>query len=185
MKQKATCQAQDCDRPVQARGYCSAHYQRWRDGKPIDAPMRKRRETYESCTVDGCDKVSYCRQMCAAHYFHWRTKGDPTLGMSRPGGSRLVMAAGYVKIHDPQHPNANGDGYVLEHRLVAAHMLGRPLHAWENVHHKNGVRDDNRPENLEVWVEPPRSGQRPEDLAAWVATHYPDLVRAALEARTT
>lgn len=90
-----------------------------------------------------------------------------------------------MKVYDPKHANANGDGYVLEHRFVMSEMVGRPLHSWESVHHVNGVRDDNRPENLQLWTSPTKagqpSGQRVEDLVAWVIAEYEPYVRAALE----
>lgn len=64
----------------------------------------------------------------------------------------------------PDHPNANKNGYVFEHTKVMSDMLGRPLLREETVHHKNGVRDDNRPENLELWASNHPAGQRVEDL---------------------
>lgn len=61
-----------------------------------------------------------------------------------------VRSDGYVYLSRPDHPDATSSGYVLEHRLVMEQKLGRRLLAHEEPHHKNEVRDDNRPENLEL-----------------------------------
>lgn len=82
--------------------------------------------------------------------------------------SRRLNTQGYAFITGLyDHPNANNRGQVLEHVKVMSEMLGRPLCDGENVHHINGVRDDNRPENLELWVISQPAGQRPDDLVAW------------------
>lgn len=65
-------------------------------------------------------------------------------------GGRIYHRNGYVLIRRPDHPNAYRDGYILEHRLVMSEVLGRPLESWEIVHHENGIKDDNRIENLEL-----------------------------------
>ena len=66
-------------------------------------------------------------------------------------GGRQKSNDGYIWVQRRDHPHANHRGYVREHRLVAEQMLGRYLEPGEVVHHKNAVRDDNRPENLEVF----------------------------------
>jgi DNA-directed RNA polymerase subunit RPC12/RpoP len=69
---------------------------------------------------------------------HWNWKGG------------IHMAGKYVAIKQPHHPFATAKGYVLEHRLVMEKMLGRFLVPGEEVHHINGIKNDNRPENLKL-----------------------------------
>ena len=82
-------------------------------------------------------------------------------------GGRFKDSSGYILIYDPDHPNANKSRYVREHVKVMSEFLGRPLLSHENVHHKNGIRDDNRIENLELWSVSQPPGQRVEDRTRW------------------
>ena len=78
---------------------------------------------------------------------------SPRFGPRAPAwnGGRHQISRGYVYLHRPDHPHANARGYVREHRLVMEQHLGRYLDPQEVVHHINGVRDDNRLENLELF----------------------------------
>lgn len=63
---------------------------------------------------------------------------------------RVVNSSGYILIKNRTHPRANQKGYILEHRLVMEYKLGRYLLPNEQVHHINGIKDDNQPENLKL-----------------------------------
>lgn len=65
-------------------------------------------------------------------------------------GGRSVASHGYIKLYMPDYQSANKRGEVFEHRYVMEQHLGRRLKPHEHVHHKNGKKDDNRIENLEL-----------------------------------
>jgi len=107
---------------------------------------------WEECTVAVPQPNKYYRKKyCAEHLHHRLTEvGGRGLHTTYP----FVTSEGYVQV-------AAG---VVEHRAVMEEILGRPLRKGENVHHRNGVRNDNRPENLELWATPQPPGQRVSDL---------------------
>lgn len=82
---------------------------------------------------------------------HWCWKGGRFTIMCR-GGEKSPLRP-WVVVRAPGKPvrgiACNGR-YVYEHVLVASRMLGRPIGKDERVYHKNGITNDNRPENLEV-----------------------------------
>lgn len=65
-------------------------------------------------------------------------------------GGRKKNKKGHILVLRKGHPMAEANGYVLEHRLIMAEHLGRILRPDEVVHHKNGIKDDNRIENLVI-----------------------------------
>jgi hypothetical protein len=177
-----TCAVDGCPNqaiPNLQSGLCSTHRMRLRRATiPLDAPVRANRMGIEPCIVEGCERFYYAKGMCSMHYNRLATKGDvgpPGLTQLAPGTRTRYRdpRSGYVYIYTV----GSGRG-KLEHRIVMAEMLGRPLHRWESVH-QNGIRDDNRPENLELWVKPQPSGQRLDDLLAFVREHYAEELKKA------
>lgn len=158
------CKIDGCDRVHLARGWCSRHYKRWSvHGDPLVGENRKTQGQLP-CTFDGCEAPRAARGYCAKHYQRLKAHGDVTVN-KKPG--RRVDDNGYVQLWKPGHRQAMRNGYVLEHRMVISDRLGRRLTPVESVHHINGVRDDNRPENLELWSGSHPATQRAEDLLAW------------------
>ena len=100
---------------------------------------------------------TFCSRDC------WLGQEKGTWHNPRFAGEKHIQGNGYVYVYAPDHPSVQGKQYkrVAEHRLVMENVLGRALQPGENIHHKDGHRQNNSPENLELWVVPQPAGVRP------------------------
>jgi HNH endonuclease len=155
-------------------------------------PVKSRYQNYlrldvcKNCRVEQLS--TFTRGLCQACYARHRRAGTldevadaPFRNQpphAHPIGHRTLRKSGYINIKTE-------DGGRLEHRVVMEKKLGRPLRSDENVHHLNGIKDDNRPENLELWhgrgTQP--AGARPDDLIDYIVSCHFDAVWGAVEAQ--
>ncbi len=177
--QQGECSLGHCDRRIDAGDLCTTHYNRRRRGLPDwDAPVPRRMKRSGECAKDGCPEPIQARGYCEVHYQRVLRLGDPgPVGLLKAAKGEGNISRGYrvITVDGQRH---------YEHRFVMEQQLGRPLWPDEEVHHRNRVRDDNRPENLELWATPQPRGGRVTDLVAFYVERYPDEARRVLRSLT-
>ena len=181
------CMAEGCDRTSTERGLCHGHYLRLIRNGSIDAPRPLDRRVNGQCTVPECGRPATARGLCGTHRMRKRTTGDvrADVPVKEVAGDGHI-SHGYRVVPVPSDLRAltGGKRSELEHRLVMAQMLGRPLTVHESVHHRDGDRLNNQPDNLELWSRYQPSGQRVADKIAFalaiLETYCPDSLRPQL-----
>jgi hypothetical protein len=118
--------------------------------KRLVGGMGLRDGTSKSC---GCYNMELRRKRSMEDHPYWK-------------GGRYI-SEGYCFLRARGHPHAQQNGYVMEHVFIMSEHIGRPLKKKEIVHHKNGIKDDNRIENLELWAKSHPPGQRVKDLVSF------------------
>lgn len=168
------CNIAECNEPV---------------SKKLRGPSHRCESHRFSCAIDGCtkntkDSKGRATKYCSLHRSRIIRNGssdpikcsvDNCLNDSANTSSkpRCLEHQGYTKKEGYRMIRVDGK-YVSEHRHLIEQKIGRKLYDHEEVHHINGIRNDNRLENLELWSTSQPSGQRVDEKIAWAKQFLSD-----------
>ena len=152
------CSELGCEKSAYCKGFCRYHYNRQYQQRTY---VRRTPEEAQQCSAAGCEELGgRISGICSAHQWRRRNGYPDQYSRRRKRGEWYKISSGYLF-------RVKSGKRQFQHRVVMEEVLGRELLPGETVHHINGVRDDNRPENLELWSHSQPPGQRVEDKISW------------------
>lgn len=154
------CVVPMCTNPFDSNEMCAKRATRARRNQPLeDTPTEPR-----ICSFPDCGRPHKGNGLCSGHLWRQNTGRElkPLRELISRNGGWHTNSSGYVQRFVGGRKTAE-----FQHRFVMELIVGRPLKRQETVHHRNGQRDDNRPENLELWSTSHPYGQRVADKVAW------------------
>lgn len=155
------CQVDGCTRGAVTKGFCNKHYLHFR--RNIDQSVSKCKAT--GCEKNGAFKDGYCEPHARRR---WKNQ-DPNAVLRRTyqSGDEIIDKDGYVlvRLAEPRTTRAGKRKWWLQkHRLVMESQIGRELMFYEVVHHRDRNKQNNHPDNLELWLLHHPPGARVNDL---------------------
>ena len=177
------CSVEGCPNASEARTLCHGHYLALLRRAEWPTRLLSDRQP-RTCAVPECGRGVNARGLCRTHLYRLERKEDVQANIP----IREVEGIGYLKhgyrwipVPSGLRHLTGGEPSAAEHRLVMSVFLGRQLAPDEVVHHRNGVRTDNRIENLELWSVMQPKGQRIYDKVEYaielIRRYRPDLLR--------